>query len=165
MGPLNNEVVAARMDAHVADAEARGARLLLGGHREPDRPTGLYYEMTVIDGVTPIMGRVPPRDVRPGHPHHPLQHRRRGLRAGQRLRPRPAGVGLHGSSLGRAYRAVDELRTGTVLINEGTAFWEQHPPFGGASRTGTGWGRIGGKYTILDMTDLRTAIIDTGRPG
>ena len=46
---------------------------------------------------------------------------------------------------------------------EGTASWEQHPPFGGASRTGTGWGRIGGKYTILDMTDLRTAIIDTGR--
>ena len=38
-------------------------------------------------------------------------------------------------------------------------------PFGGASRTGTGWGRIGGKYTILHMTDLRTAIIDTGRPG
>ena len=31
-----------------------------------------------------------------------------------------------------------------------------------APRTGTGWGRIGGKYTILDMTDLRTAIIDTG---
>ncbi len=46
---------------------------------------------------------------------------------------------------------------------EGSAFWEQHPPFGGASRTGAGWGRIGGKYTILDMTDLRTAIIDTGR--
>ena len=69
------------------------------------------------------------------------------------------------ASLARAYRAVDELRTGTVLVNEGTAFWEQHPPFGGASRTGTGWGRIGGKYTILDMTDLRTAIIDTGRAG
>ena len=32
-------------------------------------------------------------------------------------------------------------------------------------RTRTGWGRIGGKYTILDMTDLRTAIIDTGRAG
>jgi len=35
-----------------------------------------------------------------------------------------------------------------------------HPPFGGASGTRTGWGRIGGKYTLMDMTDLRTAVID-----
>ena len=49
---------------------------------------------------------------------------------------------------------------GTVLVNESTNFWEQHPPFGGAAGTRTGWGRIGGKYTPLDMTDLHTAVID-----
>jgi succinate-semialdehyde dehydrogenase/glutarate-semialdehyde dehydrogenase len=64
------------------------------------------------------------------------------------------------SSLKRAHRCIDELRAGTVLINEGTAFWEQHPPFGGASRTRSGWGRIGGRFTMLDMMDLRTAVID-----
>ena len=161
MGPLNNEVVAARMDAHVAGATAQGARVLLGGRREPDRPTGLYYEMTVIDDVTPAMDVFRHESFGPVIPVT-----RFGSDDEAFALANDSDLGLQASaftaSLSRAYRAVDELRTGTVLINEGTAFWEQHPPFGGASRTGTGWGRIGGKYTILDMTDLRTAIIDTG---
>lgn len=162
MGPLNNEVVAARMDAHVADASARGARVLLGGRRQPDRPTGFFYEMTVIDDVTPAMDVFRHESFGPVIPII-----RFGSDDEAFALANDSDLGLQASvftaSLSRAYRAVDELRTGTVLVNEGTAFWEQHPPFGGASRTGTGWGRIGGKYTILDMTDLRTAIIDTGR--
>ena len=161
MGPLNNEVVAARMDAHVAGATAQGARLLLGGRREPDCPTGLYYEMTVIDGVTPAMDVFRHETFGPVIPVTRFSTDDEAFALAN-----DSDLGLQASvftaSLARAYRAVDELRTGTVLVNEGTAFWEQHPPFGGASRTGTGWGRIGGKYTILDMTDLRTAIIDTG---
>ena len=161
MGPLNNEVVAARMDAHVAGATAQGARVLLGGRREPDRPTGLYYEMTVIDDVTPAMDVFRHESFGPVIPITRFSSDDEAFALAN-----DSDLGLQASvftaSLARAYRAVDELRTGTVLVNEGTAFWEQHPPFGGASRTGTGWGRIGGKYTILDMTDLRTAIIDTG---
>ena len=161
MGPLNNEAVAARMDAHTADAAARGARTLLGGRRRPDRPTGLYYEMTVIDGVTPDM------DVFRHETFGPVVPVTRFSTDDEAFAlANDSDLGLQASvftsSLSRAYRAIDEVRSGTVLVNEGTAFWEQHPPFGGASRTGTGWGRIGGKYTILDMTDLRTAIIDTG---
>ncbi len=161
MGPLNNEVVAARMDAHVAGASAQGARVLLGGRREPDRPTGLFYEMTVIDGVTPAMDVFRQETFGPVIPVTCFGSDDEAFALAN-----DSDLGLQASvftaSLARAYRAVDELRTGTVLVNEGTAFWEQHPPFGGASRTGTGWGRIGGKYTILDMTDLRTAIIDAG---
>ena len=164
MGPLNNEVVAARMDAHVADAESRGARVLLGGRREPGRPTGLFYEMTVVDDVTAAMDVFRHETFGPVLPVTRFSSDDEGFALAN-----DSDLGLQASvftaSLARAYRAVDELRTGTVLVNEGTAFWEQHPPFGGASRTGTGWGRIGGKYTILDMTDLRTAIIDTGRAG
>jgi len=161
MGPLNNEVVAARMDIHVAGATAQGARVLLGGRREPDRPTGLYYEMTIIDDVTPAMDVFRRESFGPVIPVTCFGSDDEAFALAN-----DSDLGLQASvftaSLARAYRAVDELRTGTVLVNEGTAFWEQHPPFGGASRTGTGWGRIGGKYTILDMTDLRTAIIDTG---
>ena len=47
-----------------------------------------------------------------------------------------------------------------MIVNDSVSFWETHPPFGGASGTKTGWGRIGGKYTLLDMTDLRAAVID-----
>ena len=162
MGPLNNEAVAARMDAHVAEARARGARLLHGGRREPGRPTSLYYELTVIDEVTSSMDVFRHETFGPVVPVTRFRTDDEAFALAN-----DSDLGLQASvfteSLSRAYRAIDELRSGTVLINEGTAFWEQHPPFGGASRTGTGWGRIGGKYTILDMTDLRTAIIDTGR--
>ena len=163
MGPLNNEAVAARMDAHTADAVNRGARVLLGGRRQTDRPTGLYYEMTVIDDVTAAMDVFRHESFGPVIPVTLFSTDDEAFALAN-----DSDLGLQASvftaSLARAYRASDELRSGTVLINEGTAFWEQHPPFGGASRTGTGWGRIGGKYTILDMTDLRTAIIDTGHP-
>ena len=162
MGPLNNEVVASRMDAHVADARALGARVLRGGRRDPDGTTSLFYELTVVDEVTANM------DVFRHETFGPVVPITRFSTDDEAFAlANDSHLGLQASvftsSLGRAYRAIDELRTGTVLINEGTAFWEQHPPVGGASRTGTGWGRIGGKYTILDMTDLRTAIIDTGR--
>ncbi len=161
MGPLNNEAVATRMDAHVAEAQVQGAAVLLGGSREPDRPTGLFYELTVIDGVTPAMDVFRNETFGPVVPITCFDTDDDAFALAN-----DSDLGLQASvftsSLARAYRAVEDLRTGTVLINEGTAFWEQHAPFGGASRTGTGWGRIGGKYTILDMTDLRTAIIDTG---
>ena len=64
------------------------------------------------------------------------------------------------SSLRRAFHYVHRVRAGSIVVNDSTDFWEPHPPFGGASRTQSGWGRIGGKYTLLDMTDLRTAVID-----
>lgn len=41
-------------------------------------------------------------------------------------------------------------------------YWEAHEPFGGASGTRSGWGRIGGRYTMLDMTDLKTVVLDVG---
>lgn len=161
MGPLNNELVAARVDAHVVDAAAQGGRVLVGGSRDAEQPTPLYYELTVIDGVTPAMDVFRNETFGPVVPIISFDTDDEAFALAN-----DSDLGLQASvftaSLARAYRAVDELRAGTVLVNEGTAFWEQHPPFGGASRTGTGWGRIGGKYTILDMTDLRTAVIDTG---
>jgi acyl-CoA reductase-like NAD-dependent aldehyde dehydrogenase len=51
MGPLNNEPVAAKMDAHVSDAVARGARVVAGGSRSNGHPTPLYWPATILDGV------------------------------------------------------------------------------------------------------------------
>src|SRR3954468_21768730 len=52
MGPLNNEPVAAKMDAHVGDAVERGARVVSGGARETGFPTPLYWQATILDGVS-----------------------------------------------------------------------------------------------------------------
>ena len=50
VGPMNNEPTAQKMDAHLEDAVARGAEVVLGG-RDGGRPTELYYQPTVVDGV------------------------------------------------------------------------------------------------------------------
>jgi len=41
------------MDEHVADALERGAELVRGGSRAGGFPTDLYWQPTVLDGVTP----------------------------------------------------------------------------------------------------------------
>src|ERR671914_614517 len=51
VGPMNNEPTARKMDAHLEDALEKGASVVAGGSRDPDRPTPLYYQPTIVDGV------------------------------------------------------------------------------------------------------------------
>ena len=51
VGPMNNEPTARKMDAHLEDAVAKGAEIVVGGSRESGRPTDLYYQPTVVDNV------------------------------------------------------------------------------------------------------------------
>ena len=162
MGPLNNEAVAAKMDAHVADANDRGVDVLLGGARAAGYPTDLYYELTVADRVPSDALMFREESFGPVLPVTTFADDDEALRLAN-----DTDLGLQAavftSSLKRAFRFVHGLRAGSIVVNDTTDFWEPHPPFGGASGTRTGWGRIGGKYTLLDMTDLRTAVIDVSK--
>jgi succinate-semialdehyde dehydrogenase/glutarate-semialdehyde dehydrogenase len=157
LGPLNNEPTAAKMDRHIADAIERGATVRQGGRRSDGFPTKLYYELTVLDGVTDDMlvareesfGPIVPVMVRGGDDEilrlansDPL-----GLQAA-----------VFTSSLSRAFRFAEELRCGSVIVNDSTDYFENSMPFGGAAGTRTGWGRVGGLYQLADMTDLRCTI-------
>ena len=48
---MNNEPTAQKMDAHLEDVVAKGAEVVVGGSRDSGRPTELYYQPTVVDGV------------------------------------------------------------------------------------------------------------------
>jgi succinate-semialdehyde dehydrogenase/glutarate-semialdehyde dehydrogenase len=63
-------------------------------------------------------------------------------------------------SLQRAFRYGEELRAGSVIVNDSTDYFESAQPFGGVAGSRTGWGRIGGLAQLRDMTDLRTVIIN-----
>jgi succinate-semialdehyde dehydrogenase/glutarate-semialdehyde dehydrogenase len=162
VGPLNNEAVAAKVDAHLADARERGLDVLVGGERAAGFPTDLYWPLTVIDGVGPDAVLFREESFGPVLPITTFEDDEDGLRLAN-----DTDLGLQmavfTSSLTRAFRYIDGLRAGSIVVNDTTDFWEPHPPFGGASRTRSGWGRIGGKYTLMDMTDLRTAIIDVSK--
>jgi succinate-semialdehyde dehydrogenase/glutarate-semialdehyde dehydrogenase len=161
VGPMNNEPTAQKMDRHLEDALAKGATVVSGGSRASGRPTELYYEPTIVTdvGVDTLINReetfgpIVPL-IRVGSDDEALavaNDSHLGLQAA-----------VYTSSLKRAFRYLDDLRVGNVVVNDSTDYWEAHEPFGGASGTKTGWGRIGGRYTMLDMTDLKTVVLDVG---
>lgn len=158
LGPLNNEGVAAKMDRHVADGRDGGARVLLGGRRRPDQPTNLYYELTVVDEVPVDSLLSTEESFGPVVPILAASSDDELLAMANRDR-----LGLQAAvftrDLGRAYRFVEELAVGQVVVNDSTCWWDINMPFGGAGGRSTGWGRIGGKHTLLGMTDLRTGAI------
>jgi acyl-CoA reductase-like NAD-dependent aldehyde dehydrogenase len=161
VGPMNNEPTAQKMDRHLEDALGKGAEIVLGGSRDGERPTQLYYQPTVVDGVGrdtlinrdetfgPIVPLISVDDDDDALAVANDSHL--GLQAA-----------VYTKSLSRAFRYLDNLRVGNVVVNDSTDYWEAHEPFGGASGTRTGWGRIGGRYTMLDMTDLKTVVLDVG---
>jgi acyl-CoA reductase-like NAD-dependent aldehyde dehydrogenase len=161
VGPMNNEPTAQKMDTHLEDALGKGAEVVLGGGRDNGRPTQLYYQPTVITGV----GRdtLINRDETFG-PIVPLITVENDDDALTVANDSYLGLqaAVYTKSLSRAFRYLDNLRVGNVVVNDSTDYWEAHEPFGGASGTRTGWGRIGGRYTMLDMTDLKTVVLDVG---
>jgi len=159
MGPLCNEPTAAKLDRHLADAVEHGAEILLGGGRATGFPTDLYYRYTLLDGVRPEM--LAAREESFG-PLLPIQ-----AAAGDDELLRLANdtdLGLQAAvftrSLHRAFRYGEELRAGSVIVNDSTDYFESAQPFGGVAGSRTGWGRIGGLAQLRDMTDLRTVIIN-----
>ena len=158
LGPLNNQGVAAKMDTQLANARARGARVLRGGARAQGYPTDLYYAFTVVDDV-PVDSMLSKLES-----FGPVVPVITGRDDDELLEiANSDALGLQGAvftnNLARAYRFVEELATGQVVVNDSTCWWDINMPFGGAGGRNTGWGRIGGKHILLGMTDLRTGAI------
>lgn len=158
MGPLNNEPTAQKMDRHLDDARDRGAKVLRGG-RAAGFPTDLYYDFSLVDDVPPDSLLGTEESFGPVVPVIRARDDEEALRIAN-----ADELGLSSavwtSSLRRAFWFADRLRAGNVIVNGGTDYWDAFEPFGGGAGTRSGWGRIGGEYTILDMTDLHTVIID-----
>jgi len=155
MGPLNNEPTAAKMDRHIADARQKGAEILVGGGRAAGFPTDLYYEFTLLDRVPEDSEVSQEESFGPVLPVLSAASDEEAVAVANRSR-----LGLQAavftSSLERAFWYTDRIRSGTVVVNDSTDFWETFQPFGGAAGTDTGWGR--GK--VDEFTDLQTMVIN-----
>ena len=157
MGPLNNEPTAGKMDRHLADATESGGRILVGGGRAGGFPTDLYYRFTVVDDVPESSLLATEESFGPVLPIIGASTDNEAVAVANRTR-----LGLQAAvftrSLSKAFWYADRIRSGTVVINDSTDFWETFQPFGGAAGTDTGWGR----GSIEEFTDLQTLVIDIG---
>jgi acyl-CoA reductase-like NAD-dependent aldehyde dehydrogenase len=159
MGPLNNEATAAKMDRHVDQAVESGATLVSGRGRVPGFPTKLYYDLTVLDGVTPAMTVAREESFGPVLPVIAAGDDYEILRIAN-ADPLGLQAAVFTRDLRRAFKFAEGLRVGSVVVNDSTDYFESAQPFGGAAGSRTGWGRVGGLAQLRDMTDLRAAIIN-----
>jgi acyl-CoA reductase-like NAD-dependent aldehyde dehydrogenase len=64
--------------------------------------------------------------------------------------------------LRRGLRFAEATRAGWVNVNEGTNYWESHLPFGGGSGSRSGVGRVGGRFAMERLTELKTVVLNLG---
>jgi acyl-CoA reductase-like NAD-dependent aldehyde dehydrogenase len=161
LGPIISEAGAARIDRHLRDAADRGATVRHGGGRASGHPTDLYYQPTVIRGIRPGMLIETEETFGPVAATMTFEDEHEAVAAANR-----SSTGLVGAvftrDVGRAIRVAEALETGVVNINESTAYWQPHTPFGGFTGKRSGLGRIGGRWTLEEMTQLKTITLDVG---
>ena len=157
MGPVNNEPGAAKMDAHVADAVERGARVVTGGSRAKDFPTTLYWEPTVLDDVPPDSIAVTAETFGPIAPVVGIASLEQAI---EQTNAQSYGLmaAIFTADLAAGMRYADSVQMGLVNINETTNYWEPHLPWGGRARSQSGIGRVGGAPPMDTLTELQTVL-------
>jgi succinate-semialdehyde dehydrogenase/glutarate-semialdehyde dehydrogenase len=152
MGPLCTDEVLARTIEHVEDAVAKGARIVYGGGHE-----GRFHEPTILDGVTSDMTIAKEETFGPVAPIMTFSDLDEALAVANET-----DYGLTAAvftrSLHDAWHAAEELRHGTVHINETTNYWDQLAPFGGAKKSGAGRELAG--WIIDALTETKQITFD-----
>jgi succinate-semialdehyde dehydrogenase / glutarate-semialdehyde dehydrogenase len=154
MGPLCTPAVLERTRQHVADAVARGAKIVLGGGSQ-----GQFHEPTVIDGVTSEMRIAQEETFGPVAPIMTFETLDQAIAIANET-DFGLTAAVFTNDLRAAWQAAEQLRHGTVHINETTNYWDQMAPFGGAKKSGAGRELAG---WILDaLTETKQITFELG---
>lgn len=155
-GPLINAKAVAKVEEHIADAVAKGAKVLAGG--KPHALGGSFFEPTVLGEVTPAM--LVARDETFG-PLAPIFRFKTEAEAIAMANDTEFGLAsyVYTRDLGRAWRVSEALEYGMVGVNEGIISTEI-APFGGIKESGTG--REGSKYGIDDYVEMKYMCLGIG---
>jgi succinate-semialdehyde dehydrogenase/glutarate-semialdehyde dehydrogenase len=150
------------VDAHVRDAIEKGATLLAGGRARPDVGP-LFYEPTLLTGVTPDMRVYGEETFGPVLSLYPFATDDEAI-----ARANDTRYGLNASvwsgSTRHALRVARRIQTGTVNVNEvyGATWTATASPIGGMKESGVG--RRHGAEGILKYTEVQTIAIQRGLP-
>jgi succinate-semialdehyde dehydrogenase/glutarate-semialdehyde dehydrogenase len=147
IGPLVNRQGLDKVQAHVSDAIAKGARAVTGGRTL----RGLYFEPTVLTGITKDMQLMREETFGPVAPVITFHDDAEAIRLANDT---PYGLASYmwTRDLSRAIRMGEALEYGIVGVNDGVPSTAQ-APFGG--RKNSGIGREGGRFGMDEFLDIK----------
>ncbi|WP_229659072.1 NAD-dependent succinate-semialdehyde dehydrogenase [Luteimonas terricola] len=152
-GPLIDAKALEKVEEHVADALAKGARAAMGGR--PHALGGTFYEPTLLLDATPGMLLAREETFGPVAPLFRFASEDEVLALANDTEVGLAGY-FYTRDLARAYRVAEALECGIVGVNTGLVSTEV-APFGGVKESGIG--REGSKYGLDDYTELKYVCI------
>ena len=146
-GPLIEEAALEKVERHVTDAVAKGARLLVGGKRL----TGQFFEPTVVADATADMLCAKEETFGPFAPVFKFETEQEAVDAANNTEFGLASY-FYSRDIGRIYRVAEALEYGMVGINVGILATE-HVPFGGVKQSGLG--REGSHQGMDDYVEIK----------
>ncbi|MBB3919493.1 aldehyde dehydrogenase [Rhizobium fabae] len=152
LGSLISLDAAKKMEELIADATAKGAKLVAGGKR-----SGTVVEATLLDRVTPAMRVYAEESFGPVKPIIRVSGEEEAIRTANDTEYGLSSA-VFSRDIQRALAVAARIETGICHINGPTLHDEAQMPFGGVK--GSGYGRFGGKAAIAEFTDLRWITVE-----
>lgn len=157
IGPLIDERAVEKVEQHVEDAIAKGARLTTGGRRltEGVLANGSFYAPTVLEGVSPDMLISHEETFGPVAAITPFETEEEAIRLAN-----DSVYGLcayfHTRDYARLMRVAEKLEYGIIGMNTGIIS-AANVPFGGVKESG--YGREGGSFGIDEYLDVKYVLV------
>ncbi|OAI75835.1 succinate-semialdehyde dehydrogenase, partial [Ralstonia solanacearum] len=150
IGPMINARAVDKIERHVQDAVAHGARVLAGGKRLPEVGAH-FYAPTVLADAHPGMALCGEETFGPVVPLFRFTDEAEAVRVANDT---PFGLAayFYSQDVRRIDRVAHALEAGIVGINEG-ALASEAAPFGGVKESG--YGREGSKYGLDDYLSIK----------
>jgi succinate-semialdehyde dehydrogenase/glutarate-semialdehyde dehydrogenase len=149
IGPLIDMKAVEKVEAHIADALKKGAKIVTGGKRAAQG--GSFFEPTVLTGVTTDMLITREETFGPVAPLYRFSSEAEAIRMANDTEFGLAAY-FYSRDIGRIWRVAEALEYGIVGINEGIISTEI-APFGGMKESGIG--REGSKYGIEEFLEVK----------
>ena len=148
-GPMIDEHSLSKVEEHVQDAVACGAKVAIGGARHS---LGLnFYQPTILTGVTPEAKITSEETFGPVAPVYKFKDESEVIELANNS---PYGLAsyFYSRDIGRIWRVAEALEYGMVGVNTGLTS-KAEAPFGGIKESGLG--REGSKYGIDDFIEIK----------
>ncbi len=154
LGPLIEGSAVDKVEEHVQDAIAKGAKVAYGGQRLADMGAN-FYKPTVLTGATPDMKIFREETFGPVAPLFRFRDEAEVIRQANDSEYGLASY-FYARDLGRVWRVAEALEYGMVGVNEG-AISTEVAPFGGMKESGLG--REGSKYGADEFVEIKYVLM------